>query len=76
MKSGKLNNAATLDDLLSTITQSVAVSNKNKPLADEIDKLFATWRADGTLKGLARSVFGASIDCPRRNKDTSRGARE
>lgn len=62
VKSGKLNNAATLDDLLSTITQSVAVSNKNKPLADEIDKLFATWRADGTLKGLAEKWFGASID--------------
>ncbi|WP_432285027.1 transporter substrate-binding domain-containing protein [Aminobacter sp. BA135] len=61
-KSGKLTGTVTLDDLLSTITQSVAVSNKNKPLADAIDAQFETWRKDGTLQGLADKWFGASID--------------
>ena len=61
-KSGKLTGAATLDDLLSTITQSVAVNNRNKPLAEAIDAQFAAWRKDGTLQGLADKWFGASID--------------
>ncbi|MGD9479921.1 substrate-binding periplasmic protein [Shinella sp. G-2] len=61
-KSGKLTGAVTLDDLLSTITQSVAVNGKNKPLADAIDAKFAAWRKDGTLQGLADKWFGASID--------------
>ncbi|WDR04642.1 ABC transporter substrate-binding protein [Devosia rhodophyticola] len=62
VKSGKLNGVVVIDDLLATITQSVAVSAKNKPLADEIDSLFVTWRNDGTLQGLAEKWFGASID--------------
>ncbi|KQV41423.1 MULTISPECIES: transporter substrate-binding domain-containing protein [unclassified Rhizobium] len=61
-KSGKLTGMVTLDDLLTTITQSVAVNAKNKPLADAIDAKFATWRKDGTLQGLADKWFGASID--------------
>jgi cystine transport system substrate-binding protein len=61
-KSGKLSGMVTLDDLLATVTQSVAVSNANKPLADAIDGLFDTWRKDGTLQGLADKWFGASID--------------
>lgn len=61
-KSGKLAGVVTLDDMLSTVTQSVAVNNKNKPLADAIDALFETWRKDGTLQGLADKWFGASID--------------
>lgn len=62
LKSGKVTDVAVVEDFLSTITQSVAVSAKNKPLADEIDALFATWREDGTLKALAEKWFGASID--------------
>lgn len=62
VKSGKLSGVVVINDLLSTITQSVAVNPKNKPLADAIDALFVTWRADGTLQGLAEKWFGASID--------------
>ncbi|WP_082092444.1 substrate-binding periplasmic protein [Devosia epidermidihirudinis] len=62
VKSGKLSDVVVIDDLLATITQSVAVNAKNKPLADAIDAQFATWREDGTLTGLAEKWFGASID--------------
>ncbi len=62
LKTGRLSDAVVLDDLLATITQSVAVTPANEPLADAIDGLFATWREDGTLETLARSWFGASID--------------
>jgi ABC-type amino acid transport substrate-binding protein len=62
LKTGGLTDAVVLDDLLATVTQSVAVSADNKPLADAIDALFATWREDGTLRSLAEKWFGASID--------------
>jgi ABC-type amino acid transport substrate-binding protein len=62
IKTGGLSDAVVLDDLLATITQSVAVSANNKPLADAIDGLFAGWREDGSLRSLAEKWFGASID--------------
>jgi len=62
LKSGKLSDIVVIDELLSTITQSVAVRGANKPLADAIDAQLATWREDGTLQGLAEKWFGASID--------------
>jgi cystine transport system substrate-binding protein len=62
VKTGKISGVVTSDELLATITQSVAVSNKNQPLATAIDALFDGWRKDGTLKGLAEKWFGASID--------------
>ena len=67
IKSGKVSGIVVLDNVVSTVTQSVAVSAKNKPLADKIDALFAGWRADGTLQGLAKHWFGASIDWSKAN---------
>ncbi len=62
LKTGRLSDADVLDDLLATITQSVAIAPSNEPLADAIDGLFATWREDGTLETMAENWFGASID--------------
>lgn len=62
IKSGKLSGMVVINDFLTTITQSVAVNNHNKPLADAIDAQFAKWREDGTLTGLSEKWFGASID--------------
>ena len=62
LKSGQVEDIEVLDDLLATITQSVAVSSTNKPLADAIDAQFATWREDGTLQSLIEKWFGAFID--------------
>lgn len=62
LKSGKLDGVVVVDDLLETITQSVAVRRENKPLADAIDAQFAKWREDGTLEELALKWFGASLD--------------
>ena len=62
LKSGQISDVVVLDDLLATITQSVAVNAGNEPLADAIDTQFAVWRDDGTLQALIEEWFGASID--------------
>jgi ABC-type amino acid transport substrate-binding protein len=62
LKSGKATGLVVLDELLSTITQSVAVNAKEPELAQAIDAAFAGWRDDGTLQKLAEKWFGASID--------------
>jgi ABC-type amino acid transport substrate-binding protein len=62
LKSGKVEDVVVLDELLATITQSVAVSPRNPALAEAIDATLAAWREDGTLQGLAEKWFGASID--------------
>ena len=62
LKSGKAEGLIVLDELLATITQSVAVNAKEPDLAEAIDATFAAWRDDGTLQKLAEKWFGASID--------------
>ena len=62
LKSGQIEDIEVLDDVLATITQSVAVNSANKPLADAIDARFATWREDGTLQAMIEKWFGAYID--------------
>jgi ABC-type amino acid transport substrate-binding protein len=62
LKSGKAEELVVLDELLATITQSVAVNAKEPELAEAIDATFAGWRDDGTLQKLAEKWFGASID--------------
>lgn len=62
VKTGKLDGVVVSPDLLASITQSVAVGPKNKPLAEKVDALFATWRKDGTLKAIGEKWFGASLD--------------
>lgn len=62
LKSGKVEDVVVLDELLATITQSVAVSPENPALAEAIDATLAAWREDGTLQALAEKWFGASID--------------
>jgi ABC-type amino acid transport substrate-binding protein len=59
---GKTDGIVVIPELLASITQSVAVGPKNKPLAEKIDSLFVAWRKDGTLKGLGVKWFGASLD--------------
>ena len=51
-----------LDELLATITQSVAVSPRTSRSPRRSTRTFAGWRDDGTLQGLAEKWFGASID--------------
>lgn len=67
IKSGKVSGIVVLPDVIATVTQSIAVSAKNKPLADRVDGLFAEWRKDGTLEKLAQKWFGASIDWSKAN---------
>lgn len=67
IKTGKVSGIVVLPDVIATVTQSAAVSAKNKPLADRIDALFADWRKDGTLEKLAQKWFGASIDWSKAN---------
>ena len=62
LKSGKAQGLVVLDELLATITQSVAVNAKEPELAKAIDATFVGWRDDGTLQKLAEKWFGASID--------------
>jgi ABC-type amino acid transport substrate-binding protein len=62
LKTGKIEGVVVLDELLATITQSIAVSPENPALAEAIDTTLATWRDDGTLQSLAEKWFGASID--------------
>jgi ABC-type amino acid transport substrate-binding protein len=62
VSTGKVDGIVVMPELLASITQSVAVSPKNKPLADRIDALFVAWRKDGTLKRLGEKWFGASLD--------------
>ena len=67
IKTGKATDLVVLSDVIATVTQSAAVSAKNKPLADRMDALFADWRKDGTLEKLAQKWFGASIDWSKAN---------
>jgi L-cystine transport system substrate-binding protein len=67
VKSGKASGIAVLPDVIATVTQSAAVSARNKPLADRIDALFADWRKDGTLDRVAQKWFGTSIDWSKAN---------
>lgn len=67
IKTGKATGIVVLPDVIATVTQSAAVSAKNKPLADRMDALFADWRKDGTLEKLAQKWFGASIDWSKAN---------
>lgn len=52
---------AVMNDVLDTITQSVAVNAANPALADAIDALIVKWRADGTLDAMIKKRFGASL---------------
>jgi ABC-type amino acid transport substrate-binding protein len=62
---GRLPGVTVLDDILSTITQSIAVGARNRPLADAIDAQLETWRADGTLSRVVEKWFGVTIDWSR-----------
>ena len=55
-------NIETMNDILDTVTQSLAVSAKNPELADAIDKLLVRWRADKSLDAMIRKRFGAVLD--------------
>ena len=52
---------AVMNDVLDTITQSVAVNAANPALADAIEALIVKWRADGTLDAMIKKRFGASL---------------
>ncbi len=62
LKNGSITDVVVLNDLLATVTQSVAVNKNNKALADRIDAQFAIWREDGTLTDLITKWFGVAID--------------
>lgn len=67
IKTGRASGIVVLPDVIATVTQSAAVSAKNKALADRMDGLFAEWRRDGTLEKVAQKWFGASIDWSKAN---------
>jgi cystine transport system substrate-binding protein len=62
IKTGKATDIVVVDDILSSITQSVAFSKKNEALAKRVDQMIAGWRTDGTLRKLAEKWFGSSLD--------------
>lgn len=62
---GRLPGAVVLDDIRAIITQSIAVSGRNRPLATEIDARLAAWRTDGTLTRLVQKWFGVTPDWSR-----------
>lgn len=64
-KAGQLPGVTVLDDIQATITQSIAVGTRNKPLADAIDARLEAWRNDGTLSRIVDKWFGVAIDWSR-----------
>ena len=55
-------NIETMNDILDTVTQSLAVSAKNPELGDAIEKLLVKWRADKSLDAMIKKRFGSVLD--------------